>query len=55
MFCYAVLDIHTGIAHRDLWSCRMDMTGWSEAIKAQTENEDQPQLVAELAELRQVV
>ena len=35
----------------------MDTKGWSGAVKAQTENEDQPQLAiaAEIADLRQAV
>ena len=57
MFYYIVLDTHTRIANRDLSPHRIDTKGRSRAIKALTKNEDQPQLaiVAELAELRQVV
>ena len=57
MFCYIVLDTHTEITNRDFSQHRMDTKGRSGAVKAQTENEDQPQLaiVVELAELRQVV
>ena len=57
MFCYVVLDIHTKIANRYLWPCRIDTKGPFGAVKAQTKNKDQSQLVVvvELAELRQVV
>ena len=52
MFYYIVLDTHTKIANRDLFSCRMDTKHRSRVVKAQTENKDQPQLaiVVELAE-----
>ena len=52
-----VLDIHTRIANRDLSPHRMDTKGRFGAIKAQTKNDDHPQLaiVASLAKLRQVV
>ena len=57
MFCYIVLNTHTEIANRDVSPRRMDTKCRSRAIKAQIENEHQPQLaiVAELAKLRQVV
>ena len=57
MFCYIVLDTHTRVTNRDLSPRRMDTKGRSSAVEAQTEIEDQPRLaiVAEIAELRQVV
>ena len=58
MVRFVVLDqTHTRITNRDLSSCRMDTRCRSRATEAQTENEDQPQLViaAKITELRQAI